>query len=484
MRTAGVAMLSIAAVWLVVGYSHATPTESPPWWNPEWQYRLVVDLPSSMEGEAATVYVDLAALLKELDPGSEPDLGSIRVVETAAQEGRPQRDLPCLVEERIGKNAGWAWITWLRGSGRRYQIYFSALKDGTALPQPRAAAPHGHVPPDLAMHSVNIVPNAGFEEASPDENRLPATWELSGHDLAANEWRSDYDSVSPICAWSEERAHSGKKSLKLDLAKAMRKWFDQKVSVHDWGARPPGWPEYFPCRVSVHVPESRLLPLRGRMVNLRAFFCLDEGSGSVYFRLNWGEEGRLQKSSNSPLAERKGEWLPLTHSGAVHEEATSLQVFFSNLPSGRDKGLAFYLDDLDVQAEGEDLIHLSLDKQSYSLSDRTADVLVRPAIGRESVVSLRATTQKRTGAARPFMAQLKVTASEAMLAGKKIRLTVESKEQTLVAQEVPADAETEVALDISRLGAGSYSLAARIVDCDILPEGVMKPLVRKAGPFD
>ena len=464
LRAAGLAMLGVAAAWVFVEYAHAAAAESGPWWNPKWQHRLAVALPSSMEGEAATVYVDFAALLKELEPGSKPDLGSIRVVETAAQKGRPPREIPCLVEERIGRNAGWAWITWLRNGGRRYQIYFNALKDAAGLPQPRAAEPHGHVPPELAAHSVNIVPNPGFEEARLDDKRLPAEWGLAGQDLATKKWSSDYDFISLVYTWSEEQVHSGRKSLKLDLAKAMGKWFDQGVGLY--------------------VPDSRVLPLRGRIINLRVFAYLEDGSGIVRIRLNnWGKTW-LKEIRLPPAAERKGEWLAIAGSGTVHEEATRLQMASSDLLSRLDKDLVYYLDDFNVQAEGEELIHVALDKQSYYLSDRKADVLVRPAIGRESVVCLSATAQKRQLPSRPFTVQLKVTASEAMLAGKKIRLTIESKEQTLVAQEVQADTETRVALDISRLGAGSYALVARIVDCDAMPEAVMKPLVRIAGPFD
>jgi len=431
-----------------------------PWWNRDWRYRVRVQVPPIVTTDAVTVWVNFADVLKDLGPAADQlDTNSLRVLEVDEQ-GNGKKEIPFLFEERIGKMAGWGWLTWPGSDSRLYEIYFDSKAHGPK------EAPRLQIPRSLAAQCVNLVPNPSFEEPNPGEKRLPADWTFEGQDLATGKWRSDLDFLSQAYAWSQKEARSGRKSMKFSLGKAVGKWKDQVVSTL--------------------IPAARVPPLQGRRIHARVFAYLESGSGIVpIFIQNQGEKGYIKDITARPLAEEEGKWVPVVATGVIDEKTLQLQVRFSQSVAKIDKELVYYLDDFNVQAEMSDPIIVSLDKATYFLSDEKAYLTLRLNLGRESLLEAPATAETLNGPATEVKVEFKATPDESLLKNAKVRLAIAEKGRRVATQELPAQKESAVALPIASLKAGNYTLIAELLDDGGKPLlSVSKPFRRIAGPFD
>ena len=454
------------AVWvsatLMLGLlmaAQAGGEDSAAWWNRDWRHRLRVQLPPPVTTEAVTVWVDFAEVLKDLKLAADQlDTNSVRVLEVDEQ-GKVKQESPSLFEERIGKTAGWGWITWLRGEGNRYQIYFDV--DGNGPKEP----PKQDLPKRLSANAVNLVPNPGFEEADAYyKGRLPANWRFSARDAVTKKYRGDLDFVSIGYTWSEEHVRSGRKSLKLSLGKAMGKWDEI----------------YF----KNPMPPARVPALRGRRIHACAFAYLGSGSGIIPFSVqDSGEKGWIKNITAQPMEGKKGKWFPIETTGVLDEKSVRLQIMSSESIPNRD--LLYYLDDFNVQAAVSDLVIVSLDKAAYSLGDEKAHVTVKLNVGRESLLPAPATVETLNELAGELKVEFKVVPDESLLRSWKVRLSITAKGRRITTRELPAQKASAVALPIANLKAGQYTLIAELLGDGGKPLlSVTKPFRRIAGPFD
>jgi len=429
-----------------------------PWWNRDWPCRVRVQLPSLVAAEAVSVWVDFAAVLKELElPADQLDANSIRVVEADGQ-GDGMKQIPSLFEERLGKTAGWGWVTWRRGKGRRYDIYLDTVGHGSKAP------PKQELPKLLLANSVNIVPNPGFEEAwAYYQNRLPTNWRFSARDAATKTMKGDLDFLSLGYALSEERVRSGRKSMKFSLGAASGKW-----DVI-----------YF----KNPIPAARIPPLQGRRIHARVFAWLESGSGIPPLLIqDSGEKGWIKNITACP-AEKTGEWFPIVTTGVIDENTVRLQLTVKG-PILND-ALLFYLDDFNVQAEVSDLLDVSLDKAEYFLSDEKAHVALKLNVDRECLLPVPATAQTLNGATGEVNMGFRGVPGESLLENRTFRLAVVENGRHVATREAPACKESSVALDIANLKAGNYTVLVELPDEDGKPLlCVSKPFSRLAGPFD
>ena len=429
------------------------------WWNRDWRYRVCVQLPPLVKTEAVTAWVDFAGVLKDRGLAADKlDVNSLRVLEVDAR-GNDKKEVPSLFEERIGKTAGWGWVTWLKGKGSRYEIYFDVRGSRPKAP------PKQKLPKRLLDNSVNLVPNPSFEETwAYYKHRLPTKWRFSARDAATKKYRGGLEFVSIGYSLSEERVRTGRRSLKLALGKAMGKW--DRI--------------YF----KNPLPPARVPALRGRRLHACVYAYLESGSGILPFMVqDSGKKRWIKNITARPMEGKKGKWFPIETTGVIDENSVRMQITCSKSIPNRE--LLYYLDDFNVQAEVSDLFAVSLDKATYFLGDQKAHVTVKLNVGCESLVPAPATAEMLNGTSREVKVGLKAIPGEAMLKSWQVRLSIVDKGRRTATRDVPAQKESSVALPIGKLKAGKYTLVTELLDGrGKALASVVKPFSRIGGPFD
>ena len=447
----------VVCLLLIVARISIAAAQAGVWWNRDWHYCLDFSVPTEeIRGKAATVYVDFAGLMREAGIEGELDRNSVRVLQVDDFGDDRNTIAPCLFEERIGPEAGWGYITWLRGEQSRPQIYFDTVKNGHKKP------PTYDIPDQLLKYSINLVPNPGFEHDK-DGNGFPDGWSFVGHDINTG-WSNDPKFVSLVYSLSDTRAHSGMRSLKWALGRAVGKWKDTSSG----------------CRIS-----DEILPaVCGRTMYFRGYAYLGSGSGIVPIRIRRsGKRGWLGEITAKTDDEARGRWLEVKGAGVIPQGVTRMDIHISMRPA--DKDAVFYFDDFNLQSEYPQVADVSLDKKEYFLSDSTAFVTVKLNVNTEVLMPMRATIKGEGTGSKLVTPYLKTKLSRHYLGGKILRLVVAREGRTLVMQELAVQHEVKTPLAIGKLEQGKYVLRASIVD-DIGHEvfGTSRDFTRIKGPFD
>lgn len=426
------------------------------WWNKDWNYCLDFGLPmEEIKSEAITLYVDFTHIMHEADSQGELDRNSIRVLQVDDFGNDQNTIAPCLFEERIGVQPEWGYVTWLKGKESHHQIYFDTAKHGPKPP------PQYETSPGLLKHCINLVRNPGFEHDK-DGDGLPDLWTFAGHDIKARKWVRGR-ATSWVFSLCDKPVHSGKRSIRFALGKALENWKDFSVGH------------------SIGTDAARL---RGTRLNFRGYVYIASGAGVPRVRIRqFGKDGWITEDSPKPSEEITGKWLEMGSSRILSERATSFNIQLSERLT--DGNADFYFDDFYLQPEYPDVVDLSLDKKEYYLSDAKAFLKADFNLDREVLMPMRATLKGHDMEPRLVTLFLKTRLTKDHIRGRKLRLVVEKQGKPILSSDFAVKRDMKIPLSIGKLKEGSYTLRASVVD-DIgqILFSTTKSFSRIKGPFD
>lgn len=432
------------------------------WWDSKWPYRMEVAAPAAdANSPATTVWIDFAGLLSASKIKGKLDPDSLRVVEAKnSGEGIP---VPALIEERLGNNGGWGYVTWLKGSGNTFHIYFDTLKSE------QKPKPSYQIPPLLESNSVNLVRNGSFEDIN--TNGLPVAWECAGYQVITGKTYKIIDppDVLRFITPAPEPADHGKQSMKFDLGKAVEVWddfgFGQKIPASVF--YPPRERNFLFCARVYIEGGNQPIPI-----------IISQYDTNVVSGRGWFGEFRF-----APALNIRKQWQVVDGKGELPERTSRINLSLSTRLSDRE--LMFYLDNLNLQFVYPPPISLSLDKKMYYFSDKEALATVKCNLNNEILLPQPAVLRTAGGRSEPAVAGFKVSLNDGFLQNKKLRLTVEGQGKQSPENEWPLAVVGTRRLDISGLTAGVYKVKASLVDNEgkeLFSESV--GFERASGPFD